>query len=104
MKNLTLIIPAKNEEYSLPKVLEEIKNIVALVFSKNQNKKLYFFIHINAECNVDQIKMKINDHIKNNFPFYMVPSGIFFVTNDFPRNTNSKVDKIKLINDYIINE
>ena len=26
MKNLTLIIPAKNEEDSLPQVLEEIKN------------------------------------------------------------------------------
>jgi glycosyltransferase involved in cell wall biosynthesis len=25
MKNLTLVIPAKNEEYSLPKVLNEIK-------------------------------------------------------------------------------
>jgi glycosyltransferase involved in cell wall biosynthesis len=27
MKDLTLVIPAKNEEYSLPKVLEEIKKI-----------------------------------------------------------------------------
>jgi glycosyltransferase involved in cell wall biosynthesis len=27
MKNLTLVIPAKSEEYSLPKVLHEIKNI-----------------------------------------------------------------------------
>jgi glycosyltransferase involved in cell wall biosynthesis len=27
MKHLTLVIPAKNEEYSLPKVLEEIKKI-----------------------------------------------------------------------------
>jgi glycosyltransferase involved in cell wall biosynthesis len=27
MKKLTLIIPAKNEEYSLPKVLEEIKHL-----------------------------------------------------------------------------
>ena len=26
MKNLTLVIPAKNEEYSLPRVLDEIKN------------------------------------------------------------------------------
>ena len=26
MKNLTLVIPAKHEEFSLPKVLEEIKN------------------------------------------------------------------------------
>jgi len=27
MKNLTLVIPAKNEEYSLPKVLNEIKHL-----------------------------------------------------------------------------
>ena len=27
MKNLTLVIPAKHEEFSLPKVLEEIKNV-----------------------------------------------------------------------------
>jgi hypothetical protein len=27
MKNLTLVIPAKDEEYSLPKVLQEIKKI-----------------------------------------------------------------------------
>jgi len=26
MKNLTLVIPAKNEEYSLPEVLKELKN------------------------------------------------------------------------------
>ena len=26
MKNLTLVIPAKNEEFSLPKVLDEIKD------------------------------------------------------------------------------
>jgi amino acid adenylation domain-containing protein len=86
------------------KSLEEIKNIVALVFPENQNKKLFFFIHIDPECNIDQIKIKISNYIKNNFPFYMVPSGLFFITNDFPRNINSKVDKKKLINDYIINE
>ena len=30
MKNLTLVIPAKEEEESLPLVLEEIKNLEAL--------------------------------------------------------------------------
>ena len=28
MKNLTLVIPAKNEEISLPRVLEEIKKVL----------------------------------------------------------------------------
>jgi len=40
MKNLTLVIPAKNEEISLPKVLEEIKNYecyTIVVLEKNDN-------------------------------------------------------------------
>jgi len=40
MKNLTLVIPAKHEEFSLPKVLEEIKNIRCkklIILSKSDN-------------------------------------------------------------------
>ena len=43
MKNLTLVIPAKNEEYSLPKVLEEIKNIECkkfIILSKTDIKTI----------------------------------------------------------------
>jgi glycosyltransferase involved in cell wall biosynthesis len=43
MKNLTLIIPAKNEEYSLPKVLEEMKNIDCekfIILEKNDVKTI----------------------------------------------------------------
>jgi glycosyltransferase involved in cell wall biosynthesis len=43
MKNLTLIIPAKNEEYSLPKVLNEIKKINCkkyIVLSKSDTKTI----------------------------------------------------------------
>ena len=43
MKNLTLIIPAKNEEYSLPKVLDEIKKINCkkyIVLSKSDTKTI----------------------------------------------------------------
>jgi glycosyltransferase involved in cell wall biosynthesis len=43
MKNLTLVIPAKKEEYSLPKVLKEIKHINCekfIVLSKSDTKTI----------------------------------------------------------------
>lgn len=43
MKNLTLVIPAKNEEYSLPKVLKEIKNVNCekfIILSKDDTKTI----------------------------------------------------------------
>jgi glycosyltransferase involved in cell wall biosynthesis len=43
MHNLTLVIPAKNEEYSLPLVLEEIKNFKCkkiIILPKNDRKTL----------------------------------------------------------------
>jgi glycosyltransferase involved in cell wall biosynthesis len=43
MHNLTLVIPAKNEEYSLPLVLEEIKNFKCkkiIILPKNDSKTI----------------------------------------------------------------
>ena len=43
MRNLTLVIPAKHEEYSLPKVLEEVQNIDCkkiIVLSKSDSKTI----------------------------------------------------------------
>ena len=42
MKNLTLVIPAKNEEDSLPKVLLEIKdyNLKKILIVNQLNKKI----------------------------------------------------------------
>jgi hypothetical protein len=43
MHNLTLVIPAKNEEYSLPLVLEEIKNFKCkkiIILPKNDRKTI----------------------------------------------------------------
>jgi len=43
IKNLTLLIPAKSEDYSLPKVLEEIKNINCkkfVILEKNDKKTI----------------------------------------------------------------
>ena len=84
--------------------LDDIKNIVALTYSKNQNKKLFFFIYADPKKNLKEVEINITNYIKNNFPFYMVPSNIYLLKKDFPRNINGKVDKNKLINDFIKND
>ena len=61
MKKLTLVIPAKNEEYSLPKVLEEIKYINCekfVVLSKSDTKTINSIK--NYKCRI--IKQKYNGY------------------------------------------
>ena len=61
MKNLTLIIPAKNEEISLPKVLEEIKKYKCrkiIILSKKDKKT--FIAASNFKCQI--IKQKIDGY------------------------------------------
>jgi glycosyltransferase involved in cell wall biosynthesis len=63
MKNLTLIIPAKNEEYSLPKVLNEINKLECkkyIVLSAFDKKTIHSIK--NYKCNI--IKQK-NDGYGN---------------------------------------
>jgi glycosyltransferase involved in cell wall biosynthesis len=43
MKNLTLVIPAKNEEYSLPEVLKELKNFNLKIIVIIENSDLETF-------------------------------------------------------------
>ena len=67
MKNLTLVIPAKNEEYSLPKVLEEIKNINCKKFIILGNTDVKTIRSIkNYNCKI--IKQKKNGCIALNCP------------------------------------
>jgi len=61
MKKLTLVIPAKNEEYSLPKVLEEIKNINCeklIILSKSDTETIRSIK--NYKCKV--LKQKNNGY------------------------------------------
>ena len=61
MKNLTLIIPAKNEEISLPKVLEEIKKYKCkkiIILSKKDKKTINAIS--NFKCKI--IKQKISGY------------------------------------------
>jgi glycosyltransferase involved in cell wall biosynthesis len=61
MKNLTLVIPAKHEEFSLPKVLEEIKNIKCkklIILSKSDAATIRSIK--NYKCKI--IKQKYNGY------------------------------------------
>lgn len=61
MKNLTLVIPAKNEEYSLPKVLEEIKDIKCkklIILSKSDIATIRSIKNYNCKI----IKQKIDGY------------------------------------------
>ena len=61
MKNLTLVIPAKNEEYSLPRVLDEIKNYNCkklIVLSKSDTETIRSIK--NYKCRI--IKQKYNGY------------------------------------------
>lgn len=61
MKNLTLIIPAKNEEISLPRVLEEIKKYKCrkIIILSKKDKKTFNSVS-NFKCKI--IKQKIDGY------------------------------------------
>jgi glycosyltransferase involved in cell wall biosynthesis len=61
MHNLTLVIPAKNEEYSLPKVLDEIKNFKCqkfIILGKSDDATIHSIK--NYKCKI--IKQKYNGY------------------------------------------
>ena len=76
MKNLTLVIPAKNEEYSLPKVLKEINNI---------NCKKYIVLSVSDKKTIQSIKNYKCKIIKQKYNGYgnAIIEGINKVTTDF---------------------
>jgi glycosyltransferase involved in cell wall biosynthesis len=76
MKNLTLVIPAKNEEYSLPKVLKEINNL---------NCKKYIVLSVLDKKTIRSIKNYKCKIIKQKYNGYgnAIIEGINKVTTDF---------------------
>jgi glycosyltransferase involved in cell wall biosynthesis len=76
MKNLTLVIPAKNEEYSLPKVLKEINNL---------NCKKYIVLSVSDKKTIRSIKNYKCKIIKQKYNGYgnAIIEGINKVTTDF---------------------
>ena len=105
MKNLTLIIPAKHEEYSLPKVLDEIKNISC--------KKLIIVSKSDTETirSIKNYKCKIIKQKNNGYGNALI-IGINNVTTDYlcifnadgsfdPKYLNLMLKKIQLNKSFI---
>jgi amino acid adenylation domain-containing protein len=82
-------------------IIDGIIKVKVIAHPKEVGTKLYYFILINSGINSNIIRNMLNNIISKNFPYYMKPDKIFFLTKDFPVNINGKIDKDKLITDYI---
>jgi D-alanine--poly(phosphoribitol) ligase subunit 1 len=65
----------------------EVKKIVSFVISKNDMSK-------------QELKDKILAKLEDSLPYYMIPGDIDIV-NEFPYSTSHKIDKNKLIEEYL---
>lgn len=65
----------------------EVKKIVSFVISKNN-------------INNSELIENLNHFLKLNLPYYMIPGDIEIV-REFPHNASHKIDKNKLIDDYL---
>lgn len=66
----------------------------------NEVKKIIAFIIIKQACNTQELIHEIKQHLQNNLPYYMIPGDILIV-DSFPVNVSHKVDKNKLIEQYL---
>ena len=78
------------------KELEEVYDAVILINDQIKfQEKIYAFI---IQTKVDLTKKKIINYLEKKLPNYMMPSEIYFIKNNFPRNENGKIDKKALLN------
>jgi D-alanine--poly(phosphoribitol) ligase subunit 1 len=66
----------------------------------NEVKKIIAFIIIKQACNNQELIHEIKQNLQNNLPYYMMPGDVVIV-DSFPVNVSHKVDKNKLIEQYL---
>ncbi len=66
----------------------------------NEVKKIVSFVKVNLEISQDELNNRIIPFLEKSLPYYMIPGEIIIV-DEFPYNTSHKIDKNKLIADYI---
>jgi D-alanine--poly(phosphoribitol) ligase subunit 1 len=66
----------------------------------NEVKKLVSFILVSSQEEPLFLKQQLSNFLSGLLPYYMVPSDIVIV-NAFPFTSNHKIDKNKLISDYL---
>jgi len=80
------------------------KNVVDVVTiplrRNNEIKKIVSFIKINESQNYGEIKKQLYNQLEKTLPYYMIPNEIILL-NEFPYSSSHKIDKNKLIENYI---
>ena len=82
-------------EYHAREVLKD-RNVIAIAIEKsNENNKIILVAEGQAFD-----KSCIMAYLNSKMPFYMVPSEIFYL-DQFPLNSNGKIDRFKIKNDFL---
>lgn len=66
----------------------------------NEVKKLISFVTLKNAAEQKNIKTTLTDFLATSLPYYMIPGDVVTL-NKFPHSTSHKIDKNKLIEDYL---
>ena len=66
----------------------------------NEVKKIISFVIPRSVTETDVLKEQLKSLLEKALPYYMIPGDIVQI-NEFPYSTSHKIDKSKLINDYL---
>lgn len=66
----------------------------------NEVKKLVSFVTLNSSIPQSELKEQLIPFLEKALPYYMIPGDIVIV-NEFPHSSSHKIDKNKLIENYI---
>jgi D-alanine--poly(phosphoribitol) ligase subunit 1 len=81
--------------------MSDIADAVTVALKKNNEvKKIISFIILKSAIETENLKKTLLMFLEKTLPYYMIPGDIVVVHN-FPYNSSHKIDKNKLINDYL---
>ncbi len=81
-----------------------ISDAVTIALKRNNEvKKIVSFVILKNAIEKEKLNEELNKFLEKSIPYYMIPSDIV-VVNSFPFNTSHKIDKNKLIEDYLLRQ
>jgi len=83
---------------------EFISEAVTVPLKRNDEiKKIVSFVTLRKNIDTEELKQQLVASLEKKVPYYMIPGDIV-VVQDFPFTVSHKVDKQRLISDYILNQ
>ncbi len=93
-----------NEINNVISELPEIADAVTVPLKRNNEvKKIISFITLKKMIEAGVAKELVLKHTTSKLPYYMIPGDVAIV-NELPYNTNHKIDKKQLIDNYILQQ